>query len=368
LFVEAAEHYLQLARLTIADEPAAVGATWQAADALDLAGEHRRRAEVLERFVREYAGNDRVPEALFRLAQTYRAVGAYDQAIATYQKNLTDFPRTYWAVQCLVPLAECFLDTKQLDKAEQTLLRVVDRRPDEALTLIRPEAPEYRDALFRLGDLYIQSEQYEKAIARFEEALRRYPEDKRSDRVAFLMADAYRRSAAQIRLDLKDPKKVAFKDELKVQHQERLVRAEELFAQVIDRYRGRPPESLSELDREYVKMSYFYRADSIYDRSYLSGPSDLQPYVQSLQRYNEAAWLYQYDPAAMSAYVQMVNCYARMGNIHEARKALQRAGWALRNIPEDRFDPSMPGGSREFWEKYLSWLEKTPMFASANQG
>jgi tetratricopeptide (TPR) repeat protein len=230
--------------------------------------------------------------------------------------------------------------------------------------LIRPEAQEYRDALFALGDLYIRTGQYEKAIGRFEEALNRYPEDRRADRVAFLMADAYRRSAAQIREDLKDPKQVAYKDDLKARHQERLKRAEELFAEVIERYRNRPADSLSDLDRESLKLSYFYRADAIYDRSYISEPADLEPYVQALQRYDEAAWLYQHEPVAMSAYVQMVNCHLRMGNINEARRALQRAEWALRNIPEDRFDGTLPGRSRAFWEQYLSWLEKTPMFVT----
>lgn len=363
-FIEAADHYLRLAKLPVTEDAASSAALWRAAAALDLAGEHQRRAEVLESFIRERPGDTRVPEALLRLGETYQAIDSWDKAIEAYQQNLTDFPRAYWAVRCLVPLAECFLDTRQMEKAEQTLLRVVDRSPDDPLPLIKPEAQEYRDALFRLGDLYIQSEEYEKAIGRFEEALRRYPEDKRSDRVAFLMADAYRRSAAQIRADLEDPRKVAFKDELKVQHQDRLKRAEELFVRVIERYRDRSPDSLSDLDRQYVKLSYFYRADAIYDRSRLTDPSDMQPYVQSLQRYDEAAWLYQYDPAAMSAYVQMVNCHLRMGNIQEARKALRRAGWALRNIPEDRFDSTLPGSGREYWEKYLSWLEKTPMFVA----
>jgi len=364
-FVASADNYLRLARLTMLDEASSASATWQAADALDLAGERKKRTEVLEAFVRERPDNPRVPEALLRLGQTYQAMDDCEQAIAVYTRALTDFPRTYWAVQCLVPLAECFIGTHQMDKAEQTLLRIVDRRPDEPVAMIRPEAQEYRDALFRLGDLYVQSGEYEKAISRFEEALRRYPEDRRSDRVAFLMADAYRRSAAQIRQDLKDPKKVAFKDALKVQHQERLKRAEELFNQVIERYRSRAKESLADLDQLYLKMSFFYRADAIYDRSYLSDGSDVQTYVQALQRYDEAAWLYQYDPIAMSAYVQIINCHLQMGNVPEARKALQRAAWALRNIPADRFDGSLPGGGREFWEKYLSWLEKTPMFAVA---
>ncbi|HSW46303.1 MAG TPA: tetratricopeptide repeat protein, partial [Phycisphaerae bacterium] len=367
-FIESAEAYLRLAKLTMTNEGASSAAAWRAAEALDLAGEYERRTEVLEAFIRERPGDVRVPEALLRLGQTYQAMGARDRAIGAYQRNLIDYPRTYWAVRCLVPLAECFIDSRQMDKAEQTLLRIVDREPTEAVALIRPEAQEYRDALFRLGDLYLQSGQYEKAIGRFEEALQRYPEDKRSDRVAFLMADAYRRSAAQIRTDLEDPQKVAFKDELTVQHQERLKRAEELFARVIERYRNRPADLLSDLDTTCLKMSHFYRADSIYDRSRLTDPSDIEPLVQSLRRYDEAAWLYQSDPIAMSAFVQIINCHLRMGNIVEARRALQRAGWALRNIPEDRFDASVPGGSKDFWEKYLSWLGRAPMLAAKTEG
>jgi len=143
-FDEAAEAYLRLAKLNMTDESASSEATWKAADALDLAGERHRRAEVLEAFVRERPNNPRVPEALLRLGQTYQVLGAGEQAIAAYQRNLTEYPRTYWAVQCLVPLADCFIEAEQTDKAEQTLLRIVDRQPGEPVALIRPEAQEYR--------------------------------------------------------------------------------------------------------------------------------------------------------------------------------------------------------------------------------
>src|SRR5690606_6092236 len=109
-----------------------------------------------------------------------------------------------------IPLADCFRETGAADKAEQTLLRIVTPRPGDSLALITPEAPEYRDALFRLGDLYIQAEQYEKAIARYEEALERYATDPRADVATFHLADSYRKSAARVRADLQDPKNIAF--------------------------------------------------------------------------------------------------------------------------------------------------------------
>lgn len=370
-FLEAAEQYQRLAKLKAADEQASTTATWRAADALDEAGELERRAEVFEAFIqqhlRQQPPNDKVPEALLRLGQTYQAMGEYEKAIDSYQRNLVDFPRTYWAVQSLVPLAECFTDTRQLGKAEKTLLRILDRQLGDNLALIEPAAQEYRDALFRLGDLYNRNGDYEKAIARYEEVIERYSDDPRTDQATFLLANAYRRSAIRMREDWKDPKNLAHKDELKVAHQKRLKRAEELFSQVIGRYQARSKDSLSDLDRLYEKLSYFYRADTIYDRTYVDDMADFRPYVESMQRYDEAAWLYQQDPMALSAHVQIINCNVRMGKMEEARKALQRAGWALRNIPDDNFDPSSPGSGRKFWEEYLAWLGQMPML-SAGEG
>ena len=246
-FTESAEHYLVLADWTRREPEVAEAATWRAVEAFDLAGQRQRRAEVLARFIRERPESDRVPEALLRLGQTYQALGDYGSAIEAYQRNLIDYPRTYWATQCLVPLADCFLDTARLDMAEQTLLRVVDRHPDERVAPVWPEAREYKDALFRLGDLYAQlgvqdpdSRAYEKAIARYEEAIERYPDDPRTNRVVFLLADAYRRSAARLLEELKDPRQVAFKDELAAEYLRRLARAEELFGQIIERHAGRP--------------------------------------------------------------------------------------------------------------------------------
>lgn len=368
-FLEAAEQYQRLAKLKANDEQTATAAIWRAADALDEAGERSRRAELFEAYIhqhlRQQPPSDKVPEARFRLGQTYQAMGEHERAIECYQRNLVDFPRTYWAVQSLVPLAECFTDSGQLDKAEKTLLRIVERQAGENLALIEPAAQEYRDALFKLGDLYNRNGDYEKAIARYEEVIERYADDPRADHATFLLANAYRRSAIRIREDWKDPRNLAHKDELKVAYQNRLIRAEELFGQVIGRYQDRPRESLGELDRLYQKLSYFYRADAIYDRTYVIDPADVRPYIQSIQKYDEAAWLYQEDPMALSAHVQIVNCNVRMGKMEEARKALQRAGWALRNIPDGNFDPSLPAHGRKFWEDYFAWLGQMPMLTTA---
>jgi len=112
-----------------------------------------------------------------------------------------------------------------------------------------------------------------------------------------------------------------------------------------------------------LKLSYLYAADSVLESAALAGGSAQDQVTQALELYEQAAWTCAQDPIAMSAYVQIVSCHLRMGRVEKARMALQRARWALRNIPEEAFPPK-PQEDRAFWEEYLTWLEKTPTFAS----
>jgi len=356
----AGEEYLRLAKLTTLDAERSTAAAWRAGDAFDLAGRRERTAEVLEAFVRERPESVRVPEALLRLGQAYQAAGRYEQAIEKYQENLTRFPRTPAALESLVPLADCFAQLGRQDAAETTLLRIVEPSYGDAIDPILPVAREYRDALYALADLYSDTGRHEEAISRYEEALERYPEDRRSDGARFLLANAYRLSAAAIREAIEDPRNVAVRDDLRLKYGQRLQRAAELFTEVVQRYEGRSPESLSDLERLYARLSHFYRADAVFDQSYLTGGSDLRPYARAVEMYDRAAWIYQHDPAAMSAYIQMINCHLRLGNADEARKTLNRARWALRNISDEQFARHSPAEGRAYWDEYLSWLERTP--------
>ena len=200
LFIEAGEEYLRLAQLRVLDQEAMADAVWKAADAFDLAGLRRRTTEVLENFVHEQPTTMRTPMAILRLGQTCQAAGQFQQAIGWYEQNLTEFPRTPSAPACLVPLSECYEAVGRTDLSEGTLLRIVKRRPDDPMTVITPAAIEYRDALFALGSLYARTQQFEKSIARYEEALERYPEDPRTGEATYLLADVYRHSAADSRV------------------------------------------------------------------------------------------------------------------------------------------------------------------------
>jgi len=362
--LEAGREYQRLAKLVVMDESASADAIWQAADAFDHSGERGRTAEVLEAFVRERPESVRTPEALRKLGDTYQAAHDYRTAIKRYQQNLIRFPRTYHASMSLVPLADCFTALDELDRAEQTLLRVIDRSPDDPLSPLRPDSEVYKEALFRLGDLYLRTGKYEKSIARYEEALERYPQDYRVNRTIFNLAEAHRKSAVRIRGDLNDSRNIAYTEHLQNLYRERLTKARKLFDQVIERYRLKPEKELSELDRLYVKLSHFYRADMVYDLSLVSEPSNISPYAEALEMYDRASYRYMDDPMAMTAYVQMINCYIRMGNMAKASYTLNRARYGLRQITDEQFKKYSPDEDRSYWENYLNWLENTGSFTA----
>lgn len=362
---EAGEQYLTLAKLAVMNEDESTAATWQAADAFDLAGRRAQTAEVLEAFLEHHGDSPRAPMALLRLGQTYQAGAQYEKAITWYQRNLTEFPRTPAAISSLVPLADCFLAIGDVDKAEATLLRIVTRNPDDPISLITPAAGEYRDALFRLGDLYVRAGAYEKAIARYEEAVERYVDDPRSDRAVYMLADAHRQSAAQILADLADPRHAAVHEELRATRIRRLHRSRELYDETIRRFEARAARSADELDELYVRLSHFYRADVACDLAHDGDGADPRGLAEAIELYDRAAWLYQQDPMALNAYVKMISCHLRLGQVDEARMTLQRARWAMKGISDAAFLRHAPQEDRAFWETYLNWLESTPTLAGA---
>ncbi|MEP0842640.1 MAG: tetratricopeptide repeat protein [Phycisphaerae bacterium] len=361
---EAGEHYVRLAGLVMLDEAGSIAATMTAVDTFDLAGERTRTAEVLEAFIRDHPRSVQVPAALLRLGETCQSMGDYERAIEAYQQNLIRYPRTPAAISSLVPLADCFLETGRPDKAEQTLLRLVEHGPDDPLGLVTPAAAQFRDALFRLADLYSRGGEYEKAIRRYTEAIERYPDDPRVERALFMLADAYRHSAGRIGQELKEGQGLAYLEPLTAAQARRLEAARDLYGQVIERIGRRDPAGLSELQRAYLKLSYLYAADSVFNLSQVGRTPATQPFADALALYERAAWACAKEPIAMSAYVQMINCYLRMGRQERARMVLQRARWMLRNMPDEAFQQAAGLEERAFWEEYLAWLETTPTLAA----
>jgi tetratricopeptide (TPR) repeat protein len=343
-------------KLTLADDRGYGDAMWKGIDLYDRAANTSGAINALELFAAERPDDPLTPDALLRLGRAYQAAGAYDKAISAFQKNQFRYPQSLAASKSAIPLAQAYIakGPETVGKAETVLLDVVNNNP-----IITPEAEEFKQAVFELGQLYYHSGRFDEAIRQLKEFVDRYPTDARLGQLKFLMADSYRKLAT-------DPKNAAKKTasvdasgqnvgvdlaQAAATKKENLRQAKALYDSVIDLYKTNPPTT--EIDKLYQKLAHFYRADCLYD---------MGNYTEAIQLYDTAAFRYQDDPSALAAYVQIVNSYCALGRTEDAKTANERAKWLLQRIPAESFKDGTFSMPKEYWEQWLKWTSESGMW------
>jgi len=357
-FIAAGEKFLRLAKMRVMQDDLADEAGWQAARAFDKAGQIDRAVETLQAYIQERPLSEHAPEAMYRLAQALQALGRWNEAIRWYEDLLARFGRTPSAFASLVPLARCYqaLGPKRYGDAEKILLSVVEEDPSRP-PLFSPAAPEFREALFELANLYIRWDRPERAIERLEQALALYPEDPRGTRMRYLLADAYRRSGLALQSEAAKIAQPAQADQVRREAQRRLGRAWQLFDEVVTALEAATSER-SPTEQAYLKSSAVYRADCAFD---------LGRYGEAARLYGQVAWRWQNDPVALSAYVQIVRCHLAAGDLAAARTALVRARWLLKKIPDSALGQPPDARDRAYWVRLFDWIERSGLLAAKEQ-
>ncbi|HEY1628871.1 MAG TPA: tetratricopeptide repeat protein [Tepidisphaeraceae bacterium] len=342
-------------KLTLVDDKAYGDAMWHGIDLYDRASAVQYVISALELFVAERPDDRLAPDALLRLGRAYQAAGFFDKAISAFQRNQFRYPQSLAASKSAVPLAQAYIakGPDYYNKAESVLLSVVDNNK-----LLDPDAEEFKQALFDLGQLYYRTSRFEEAVARLEEFTQRYPNDDRMGQLLFLMADSYRKSASLLDARLASSNNetngataVADLAEAVTAKRDRLGKAKGLYDRVIDMYRAHDPTQ--DVDKLYFKLAHFYRADCMYD---------LGDYAEAIKLYDTAAFRYQEDPSALAAYVQIVNAYCAMGKMDEAKTANERAKWLLRRMPPEAFNDGSFSMPKAYWEQWLKWTSQSGMW------
>jgi tetratricopeptide (TPR) repeat protein len=124
-----------------------------------------------------------------------------------------------------------------------------------------------------------------------------------------------------------------------------------LYDQLVEIFHDAAPTG--EMDKLYLKLAYFYRADCLYD---------LQSYEESIAAYDAAAMRYQDDSSALSAYVQIVNAYCEEGKFLEAKRANERAKTLLARMPAEAFNDGAFPMPKAYWQKWLKWTGDAGMW------
>jgi tetratricopeptide (TPR) repeat protein len=342
----AGDAYIAYSRsLTLTDDKAHAEAMWKGVDLYDRAGNLQMVTSALELFVAERPEDGQAPDALLRLGRAYQAIGLFDKAIGAFERNQLRYPQSLAASKSGVPLAQAYIakGPEFYARAEKVLKGELES------PLLGPDAEEFAQSLFELAQLYYHTSRFEEAVVRLDEMTRRYPNDARMPQIVFLTADSYRKSAAL--LDAKMTGPPGDQAEARAARQKRLTSAKKLYDRVVDMFHDSSPSA--EVDKLYVKLSYFYRADCLYD---------LQSYEQAIAAYDTAAMRYQDDASALPAYVQIVNAYCEEGKFLEAKHANERAKTMLSNMKEKNFSEGAFPMPKAYWERWLKWTSDAGMW------
>lgn len=324
------------------------GLLWEAAEAFDAAGYIADARRQLNQFIETATNDPRRPRAYLRLGQGYAVQGLYDEAIATYRELIDAFPKLEEAARAQVYIADCQLagGPAGFEDAAATLEDLL------AGPYVEPEAPVFREAFLRLGELRYHQGAYADAIGRLEAFQQLYPDDPEIPRVLFLTAETYRKSGEALRAQVADAEHPA---RLRGEAKHRLQVAADLYGQYLRRISDTAAGD-ARLS-QYERLALFNRGNCLFQ---LNTPEALR---EGIETYRQAAALYETEPAALTAQVQLANAYLRLGLTSEAARAVERARWLLRNIPADAFDDSVNASSRNDWDQYLATIASSRLFA-----
>lgn len=333
-------------KVVLTDNVAYGESLWAAADAFDRAGDLELCVATFQQFATEFPADTRRPEAVFRLAQAYRARGDLELAAKLYQelvdlRGVPDGSGPY-ADLSFVPLAQTLLhdaDPANDTRGEELLNRVLSGE------ITGPDTPIFRDALKELGEHHARQKRYPQAIERLEQYLALAPSeapDVGTAGVRFRLAECCRLSAAELAETLKTGMPDREQRELELRRAERLRRGLELFEQVKHVLDAQPRRSA--VQDLTVRNAYFFAADCAFD---------LRDFDGSIRLYDAARERYPKDPASLVAMTQVVSALLAKGERAKAAIANQRARRFLESLPEAVWDdPALPMG-RADWERWL---------------
>lgn len=352
---EAGQAFEAAAKLARLDEPRYATLLWSAAEQYDEAGRSADARRALLQFVEGRAGDPRLPRAMLRLGQTFEADGRLEDAGEWYRRVSENFPQLEEAAQAKLLHAGGLiaLGRDRYPEAERLLAGLLE---DDQLA---PEAPAFRDALFALCDLLYDQERYGEAIGRLEDFVALYPQDLERARGRFMLADAYRRSAYALRKQAAASADTV-RETSAAEGRRRFLRAAALFDEFLREAERAGGDG--ETAALYERLSLLYRGDCLFE---LNEP---EPLNEALTIYRQAAVRYENEPTALSAQVQIANIHLRLGKLTEAARALERARWLVRNIPDPAFARAGDGADRAAWDRYLTAVSASHLFRDVLSG
>ncbi len=291
-------------------------------DASRKRGAFKDAVEYYKTCLSHHPGNN---YALFGLADCYKALNQYQKAIEIWEQYLLHDDRN---ITVLTRVADAYRKVREFKKSKAVYLRVLEMEEDNPYAIIglghlHYDFKEYRDALYywgkmldtnkkgiidirvltSIGNCHRKLKSFDQGVQYFEDAL---VMDRSNFYALFGLADCYRGMNQQYR-SLEFWNKILEQDP----------RNKVILTRAGDAYRN-----LNEYDKA---VEYYQRALNIeFDTYAVLG---LAVVAKSQGKYNEAAEslrrLIQQDPKNYRLYMELADCYVKMG---EKQKAIDMLG------------------------------------------
>jgi tetratricopeptide (TPR) repeat protein len=346
-------------------------------DVLWISSEHYRKGHDFQNAlvqVTRYINTQpkqRLPLAYVRRGEILMDLGRFDQALDHFERVLAEFPTDIAVFAAMYLVGACEVERNQSDKAVAAWQRVL-REPH-----LDPSANEWQASLFALGRVQFEIamtmktepasegaavpgstqelrprppaayERLDDSINRLEEFVARYPNRPEGPEARFLLAKALRDRAVLPRQKLKRAETDNARKELKTEIQRQLGEAQDQLEMLIETLQSKETAGLLDpLGQRMLRDAYFERADNLYA---------MDKFEKAIEAYTSAANRYIEDPNVVLAYIQMANCYDRLGKPIDARGVAIQAMLIHKNLPEKAFTPDKTLMNRDEWRTWLEW-------------
>lgn len=310
---------------------------WKAADHYYRGGSYSRASRVLREYLRNEARR-RNSLALLRLGECLLAMGRVDESLLVFTECSEFHRKDAASYPARVLSAHAYLEKGLPDKAEQMLLANLSGE-------LAPTSIEWRDSLFALAEMYYQMRRDQDAIPKLEEFIRRYPEEPRSVKAKYYLAEIYARIAWNQMTSTYDRR-----DDMRssIAGRETLSRALEYYRQVrTDLDAQWEAEEPTEETRKILRNTYFGIGWACYH---------LGQFNDAMAAYTTVTNRFQAEPEVLQAYLEIARCRLAMGQTAQARISLEQARIVLTRLPnETQFEQTTPF-SRAEWTNRLNKL------------
>ena len=189
------------------------------------------------------------PLTLFRVGESYQAIGLNDLALANYKKVIKQDKKGVLREPLMIKTAEIFFAKKEFKKAEESMRKFIKRFG---------KSKHAKDAMRLLADSLYSQRKYAKAVTAYTRFLKRFPKGRDASEGYYFLADSYYQQK-KYRAALK-----RFKQSIKIYSP--IIGEKELPSYLVDSY--------FKVGECYFKIKNYSKAVQMYKKAIEKNPND----------------------------------------------------------------------------------------------